>query len=390
VTRLSQVLYLASLALLPWSWFPPFPWLHEHAQWSDVVFALAAGAWLLDRARAGSWPRLRAHHAAMAGYCVWAAISHLAAGFEPRAGSFKLLGMAELAVLAIITEDFASRPGGLPAIAKTIAWTSLATGVAALAGVLLHQAGIATPLVSHPGDLEPGSYARARAGFPLPNLLASFAIAGVAIVGHPGGRLPAGLRRAAQAALAGAAVLSMSRGVLGLVLAVLVRRATTSGGRAASWIWALASAATLAALTIWNIALDPTRPWDARLRQEPSSRQEALASSAHTLAAHPFTGTGPGTSPGSYAGTPFDAHVAPLNVAATLGLPALAALVSVPLLLWRRRSQPTDLAVWGGLAGMALDALAQDVEDFRHLWILFGLAGMGRRRLVFDSNKSYY
>jgi hypothetical protein len=385
VTRPSQVLYLASLALLPWSWFPPFPWLHEHAQWSDVLFALAAGAWLLERARASSWPRLRAHHAAMAGYCGWAAVSHLVAGFEPRAGSFKLLGMAALCVLAFLTEDFASRPGGLPAIARTIAWTSLAAGLAALAGVMLQQASIATPLVSGAGDLEPGNYARARAGFPLPNLLASFAIAGVAIVGHPETRLPSGLRRAAQAALAVAAALSMSRGVLGLVLAVLVRRAATPGARAVSWAWALASAATLAALTIWNVALDPARPWEASLRQETSSRREALLSAGPTLAAHPFTGTGPGTSPGSRGGSPFDAHFTPLNVAATLGLPALAALLAVPLLLWRRRTRPTDLAVWGGLAGMALDALAQDVEDFRHLWVLFGMAAAVRREPVVAS-----
>jgi hypothetical protein len=388
VTRPSQILYLASLALLPWSSFPPFPWLHEHAQWSDVLLALAAGAWVLERARAGSWPRLGAHHAAMAGYCVWAAVSHLVAGFEPRAGSFKLLGMAALSVLAFLTEEVASRPGGLPAIARTIAWTSVAAGLAALAGVTLHQAGITTPLVSHAGDLEPGNYARARAGFPLPNLLASFAIAGIAIVGHPGARLPSRLRRAAQAALALAAVLSISRGVLGLVLAVLVRRATTPGARAVSWAWTLASAGTLAALTIWNVALDPTRPWDARLREEPSSRREALLSAGPTLADHPFTGSGPGTSPGSCGGVPCDAHFTPLNVAATLGLPALAALLAVPVLLWRRRSRPTDLAVWGGLAGMALDALAQDVEDFRHLWVLFGMAAAGRREPVVASQRA--
>ena len=85
---------------------------------------------------------------------------------------------------------------------------------------------------------------------------------------------------------------------------------------------------------------------------------------------------------------PCDAHFTPLNVAATLGLPALAALVAVPILLWRRRSRPTDLAVWGGLAGLALDALAQDVEDFRHLWVLFGMAAAGRREPVVASQRA--
>jgi hypothetical protein len=380
VARLSVGLYLASLALLPWGWFPPFPWLHEHAQWSDVVFALAAGAWLLQHARAGTWPKLRVHHAAIGGYVLWAAVSHLVAGLEPRAGSFKLLGMAELAVLAIVTEDYASRPGGLPAIAKTIAWTSIAVGIAALAGFVLDQAGIATLLVSHAGDLEPGGYARARAGFPLPNLLASFTIAAIAIVGHRDARLPTGLRLAATAALAVAALLSMARGVLGLALAILVRRATTPGQRALAWGWALAAVATLAALTTWNLALHPLRPWDAHLRQEPSSRRDAVRTSWETLAMHPLTGTGPGTLPGTREGAPCDAHFTPLSVAATLGLPALAAFLAIAVLLWRGRARPTDLAVWGGLAGMGLDALAQDVEDFRHLWILFGLADAGRRR----------
>ena len=42
MSRVVWSLYLTALALLPWSWFPPFPWLHERAQWSDVVFAAAS------------------------------------------------------------------------------------------------------------------------------------------------------------------------------------------------------------------------------------------------------------------------------------------------------------------------------------------------------------
>ena len=50
--RILLALYLAALALLPWSWFPPFPWLHEHAQWRNAEGAPArgrgAGKFLLD------------------------------------------------------------------------------------------------------------------------------------------------------------------------------------------------------------------------------------------------------------------------------------------------------------------------------------------------------
>ena len=75
---------------------------------------------------------------------------------------------------------------------------------------------------------------------------------------------------------------------------------------------------------------------------------------------------------------PFDAHMTPLNIAATLGLPALAAFVAIPCLLWRARRRPTNLVLWGALAGIGLDGLAQDVEDFRHVWVLFGLAAADR------------
>ncbi len=37
--------------------------------------------------------------------------------------------------------------------------------------------------------------------------------------------------------------------------------------------------------------------------------------------------------------------------------------------------RPTSIAIWSGIAGLGIEALAQDVEDFRHLWVLIGLAG---------------
>ncbi len=47
--------------------------------------------------------------------------------------------------------------------------------------------------------------------------------------------------------------------------------------------------------------------------------------------------------------------------------------------LWRARARPTDLALWGMLAGIGLDGLGQDVEDFRHVWVALGLADAARR-----------
>jgi hypothetical protein len=374
LSRLFLTLFGAALALLPWNWFPPFPWLHEHAQWSDAVFAAASIVWLRDRRRDGDWPKRRAFHVAIAAYVAWACASHIAAGLHPRAGTFKLLGIAELAALAIIAEDVASRPRGLALIARVTAWTSVATGVAALVGVASWAVGSQTPLVSHPGDLDPGAYTRAKAGFPLPNLLASYAIFAGGVVAY-GEATSSRVRRLALAAISLAAFLSLSRGILGLILAILIRTAETTQRRRVARAWAIASAVAVLSLTYWNVGLNPIRPWDAHLRPEPSSRWAAVTTSMATFARTPLFGSGPENLPGRRGGIPCPAHLTPLDVAATFGLPALLSLVAVPILAWRERVRPTDRIIWGVLAGLGVDALGQDVENFRHVWLALGIAG---------------
>jgi hypothetical protein len=125
--------------------------------------------------------------------------------------------------------------------------------------------------------------------------------------------------------------------------------------------------------TFWKPNLDPTHPFDIRVEQVASTRFQAATSSLISLATHPVFGTGLSTHPGVARGLPFDAHLTPVNIAGTLGLPALIAFAFLIATLWMRRSRPTDLAIWGGLAGLALDGLAQDVEDFRHVWVMIGV-----------------
>jgi hypothetical protein len=380
VTRAVWAFYLASLVLLPWGWFPRFPWLHEHAQWSDAIFAATALLWLLERLKSGTWPKVRAVHGAMVFYLGWALLSHMAAGFEPHAGSWKLLGMAELAALATITGDLASRPEGPRRVALAVAATSLATAAAALAGVLLFHAGLATPLVSHHGDLVPGHYARARAGLPLPNLLASYCIFALGAVSLARASLPRSLRRLTQGALALTVTLTMARGILGFVAAALFGLATTPRRARLAWVWVTFTALVLFALTAWNLVLDPTHPTRIHLRNEPSSRWATMVSSSETAVGSPLFGHGPGSLPGMRSGWRYDAHFTPLNIAATLGTPAALAFLAIPALLWRGRQRPTNWVLWGALVGIGLDALAQDVEDFRHVWVLFGLAAADARQ----------
>lgn len=344
-----------------------------------MVFAAAAILWAVDRARERAWPRVGRAEIGMALYLGMAVLSLLRADPRPASGAAKLLGLSMLVVLAVITAEVVPRIG-VPAVARTLAATTLGTSAAALAGVGLLLAGVATPFVGTYGDLVPGAYARAQAALPHPNLLASFCIFAYGVVARDDAGLSPRLRRLTTAAVALTSLLTFSRGILALGLAALVRHADTPGERRRATVAGVLFVLLFGVLSWTHVALDPTRPWELRLLETPSPRRQALVSSVETLRAHPFLGTGPGRSPGTKDGAPFDAHCTPLNVAATLGLPALFGFLLIPLALWRQRPRPTDRATWGMLAGFALESLGHDVEDFRHVWVAFGLAAVGNDR----------
>jgi O-antigen ligase/polysaccharide polymerase Wzy-like membrane protein len=377
--RLARALYLATLALLPWAALVPFPWLHENARWTDVLFALATLVWAAALLRRGRLPRFRLVHAGLALYLGWALVSLAAVYPRPPAGHAKLLGMAMLAALLVVTSDMMGRPGLPPAVGRTIAVTSVLTAVAAVAGVALSAFGRITPLVGTCGDLLPGPLSRAQAGFPHPNLLASYCIFAFGATERDDAGLPDAWRRVVRAALALTVLLTTSRAILGFGLAAAIRWAATSSRRRFAAAVAVVLVVVMAGLTVVNLTFSPLTPWDVRTLPRPSPRLEAATTSFQTFLARPLFGAGPGTSPGRRQQMPFDAHLTPLNVAATLGLPALLGLGIVLVALWRARSRPTDLATWGMLAGIGLDGLGQDVEDFRHVWVSLGLADASRR-----------
>lgn len=378
MTRLSAFLLLATLFLLPWGGLLRVPALHENAQWSDLVFAAAAIAWAAGLALDRRLPRLRLVHAGLALYLGWALVSYLAAEPRPPAGATKLLGVGMLAALFVITSDHMASRGMPAAVGRTIAATSLLTALAALVGVALSLGGRLTPLVGTCGDLVPGPLGRPQAGFSHPNLLASWCVFASGVAARADAGLPRPLRWLLQAALGVTVLLTASRAILAFALSLATRHATTPAKRRLAQAVAAAAVLAIAALTACNVLLDPARPWAARLSPEPSSRLEAATTSLATLERHPVFGTGPGRSPGWRGTMPFDAHLTPLNVAATLGLPALAGLALLVAALWRARARPTDLVTWGLLAGLAVDGLGQDVEDFRHVWVALGLADAGR------------
>jgi O-antigen ligase/polysaccharide polymerase Wzy-like membrane protein len=314
-------------------------------------------------------------HIGLVLYFIFAFLSLLFTSPHPLLGFPKLLGVGELCVLAAITADLASRPNSTTWIAYAIALTSIITAAAAVVGLLIFYLGEPSPLIGIYGELEPSRwYARVQAGTYNPNLLASFCIFAAAIVSSKRAELPRWVRRSALLALWITVLLTFSRGIFGFVLAALIRNATTPRRRAIAAMGAVTVAAVTIAITIWKPLINPVRPFDIGFEQVASSRKQAALSALATVVRKPLFGSGLGTSPGEYHGAPFDSHCTPINIAATIGLPALITFSFLIASLWRRR-RPIDLALWGGLAGMAVDGLAQDIEDFRHLWVMIGLAG---------------
>ena len=227
IDRLAKFLYLATLALLPWGTIVGFPWLHENAQWSDVLFALAAALWAAGVVASRQWPRLRLVHAGLGLYLGWAALSLLAADPRPASGPTKLLGVAMLVALMVVTSELARRSGMPRAIGLTVAITSVLVAVAAVVGVGLSVTGRLTFLVGTCGDLLPGPLWRAQAGFSHPNLLASYCIFASGVVAWPSAGLSRRLRRLAQVAITLTILLTFSRAILGFALAAAIRGATT-------------------------------------------------------------------------------------------------------------------------------------------------------------------
>jgi O-antigen ligase len=384
VERPAFALYLLALATLGFKWLSPLSSFQETAGWTDLLVALAALAWVAERARARSFPKPRLFHLALALW-IGAALLSLAFADAKGTGARNVLLLFELVVLAILTSEFASEREGLHAIVVVIAGVSLVTAALAALGLALFYAGESTSLIGAYGEqfVASDSYARVAAGFSSPPLLASFCIFASAVVAREDSPLSARVTTATQVALAAVVLLTFSRGAIAFFMAMGIRaayrRLDPAAARRVAVVLLAAALAVLAALSVGRVHLDPTKPSTVTYEvPDPGNRREAFDTGLDTLADHPLTGKGPGTYVSLNRGAPFRAHFTPLNVAATMGLPALAALVFLVVVLWRERRRPTSIATWSGLIGLAIDGLAQDIEHFRHVWVMVGLADAER------------
>jgi hypothetical protein len=377
--RPALALYLAALALLPFKWLSPFS--YEQAGLTDIFTAAATLAWLIERARTRRWPRVRSIHLAYAAFALCVALAAAFAG-NRRLGAENLLITCELIALAVLTSAFWVEERGRRAISIVVIVTVVVTAALALLALLLFYLGQDTSLTQSASGYFKASdlYTRVAAGFESAPLMGSYCIFASAVIAMDVLRLRRRVRWALQGTLALLALITLSRALIGFVVAVALRTRRSSADRRVRLAATVALAASLALtvfLTVAPLTLDPVRPESSRSDINP--RLATLKTSAETFWHHPLAGTGPGTLTATWRDGRWRAHSTPVNVAATSGLPALLALIAVGVILWRGRRQETSLTVWSGLAGLGVDALTQDAEHFRHVWIMLGIADAERR-----------
>jgi hypothetical protein len=377
--------YLLAVAVLPFRWLSPLEGFYANSQWTDLLVAAAAGLWFLERIR--DRDLARAFHPWQVPLGVYLALACTSQLVAPPdfGGSWKtVLLMGELAVLAVITADFAAERMRRRLIMRVVVASALAAVALGATALVLFYADVPNGLVGTYGEqLIPSDlYTRVQAGFDSPPLLASFCIFASGVAASKDADLGARLRIPTQISLGLLCLATISRAFVGFLFAVLLRWSAGLHGRRRILVPVLGAAVCvgiLAALTVGRLHLNPAEPSTfSYVVPDPGNRREAFTTSLETLGDHPLLGVGPGAFPGLNAGLPFRAHFTPLNVASTLGLPALVALSAMFWLLWRTRRRPTDIALWSALAGIAIDGLAGDVDHYRHLWILIGLLGSSR------------
>jgi hypothetical protein len=378
IRRLAFGAFLLGVVLLGCEWLSPFE--RPQAGLTDAGFAVAGALWLLDAVLRRRRPRLTPVHAAGALFLAGVAISAAAAGDGSAAEN--LLIAVELAGIAVLASDFAHDVDGRRWIVRAFALTAGITVVLAAIGLALFYAGQATSLGGESsGYFETSAVPRLSAGFFSAPLLGSFCIVAWTLVTWCPEALPRRVAIALQWAIPLVALLTLSRGALALAALIGVLWLYRRGHR---WVAAVASGTAAVAMVVLSLApqtINPARPGYALDDANPRAR--AIAGAARTVAEHPIVGIGPGALGAEYQGLGLRAHLTPLNVAATTGLPSALALLVLVWLLWRRRARPTDVVLWAGAGAVALDALAQDAEHFRHVWILLGVlyaAGPGAAR----------
>lgn len=364
-------LTVAAVCALP---FPRFlgaevAGVHVHA--ADALIALALVMLLLDPAGRRAIARPTAPAMFGLAYVLVVAASWAMNGDRSSHGVALLVGTAGTLVFLVVTAALVE-VGGLRILASGVAVTAVVVAGLAAAGLVLFYGGRQSELVGSYGDLPVSEfYARVQAGTYHPNLLASWCVFAGGLVGFRSSQLSPWLRRVATCCIVFVAFSTISRSALAVVILLLLR---VGGGTRRRQVAAAAAVAVGAAIVISAlvpVTPDPEAPWRLSLDGGGTSRQATISSSVDAVTDDPWFGVGLGRSPGeNTVGQPFRAHLTPLDVAATSGVPASILFLAIPVSAALRHRRRSGVA-W--LVAMAADALTQDVQRFRHGFVAVGV-----------------
>jgi hypothetical protein len=359
VRRVSEVALLGFVALMAVDVPRPF----SRVSFADLAMALAAAAWGIQwLARRVRLPSGAALPCALA-YLACAAASALV----HRAGGWKLVGLTELCAVLVVTGSLTSDERFRRQVLRVWCLSAAALCAIGLVVAVLALCGVdPAPLYVGSGEL---SLVIRPAGLCRSGMLAEVALVPLLLLLLDGERWFSRRWRGVLVALLAVTIaLTLTRTILSVVAGLLVAH----GLRTRRWTLPAVGLALLFALALASVRVD------IHGAGEPGIRWRIAESALHNAAAHPLTGVGLGVSP-AQVGWPraadrvvvWDAHSTVLDLAATLGLPALLAFGLLVLVI--ARAPVRNVALVAALYATLFDALTIDVEDFRHVWLLLGL-----------------
>lgn len=401
-------LYLLFVASLPFSTLFQSKLFGLTVQLPDLLFLIATAGFVVAVITQRETPRWSRFYLCLAAYACALVLSTITSA-NPAQSAAKLVGKFYLIGIAALTINIVTSAWMLRRVLQ--AWLSGAAIAVflSLIGIVLFYLGVTDPninLVVHPifGSLPPGNYPRIEGFFLYPAMLCNFlGVSWMFLILFSS----TGWLRTRTYVLLGAAMLivnafTLTPGLGGIFLSTgyfLRERLKNQRPIIAYLILGLTTLAAVAFFFAASFTLFSYDSANSRMPlidggMSPSHRALAWKTSLETFTTHPITGRGVGMpvarsefiDPSGNRQLLTDAHNTYLSVLGETGILGFAAFMSIVLfptlsLIRWRSTDVVDPTIKLCLLLALVDAffyqsLTGSYEDTRHLWVLFGIAGV--------------
>ena len=358
----TTILIVIGIILLPLQIWPVMP--APGMQLADIVFAIALVQFVAARR---DLPAVQIS-IPIAGFAAGAAVSAIVGG-----GFVKLLGHFELAAIGWMAA--CASAAGARSMRRALVIASAIAAASAVAGAIAYYTGFDSPLLNVYGQLIRDDYPRVR-GIMVGANMAAFVIAtGFLLLWFEPALIPC-IRARRVIYIIGAIALLFTFSRTLVALAVVLAGGELWRRGAPGWMrlaWVMASLAAAAALWIsirYQVVLNPLEPWMVAVLDADGTRFAIWRDAAVSISENPIFGIGPG----NRFADGWPAHNTWINLWAILGILPLAAFayLSTASLVAAARYRLCGVAC--ALIVALINSLHMDIEDMRHVWLLFGIA----------------